>query len=214
MERKICRMELKAVDEQGTFEGYGAVFGNVDFGGDIIMPGAFAKSIQQIKESGRLLPALWQHNTDQPIGVYPELAEDDYGLKFKGKLTLPVRRAAEAHALMKDGALSGMSIGYGVKEFEYDADTGVRTLRELDLYEISPVTFPMNDEARVSGVKRGTHRPSLKEFEAALRELGFSKNERTLIASKGYREFLRSESAGASQAKQIADVLQSFKLTQ
>lgn len=214
MERKICRMELKAVDEQGTFEGYGAIFGNVDFGGDIILPGAFAKSIQQIKESGRLLPALWQHDSDEPIGIYPEISEDATGLKFKGKLVMEVTQAREAHALMKAGALTGMSIGYGVKEYEYDVDTGVRTLREVELFEISPVTFPMNDAARISGVKRGTRRPSLPEFEDALRELGFSKTERTFIASKGYREFLRSESADNSKAKQIADVLQSFKLTQ
>lgn len=212
MEHKICRMQLKAIDATGVFEGYGAAFGNVDLGGDIIVPGAFAKSIQSIKESGRLLPALWQHDCDEPIGVYTELSEDEFGLKFTGKLVLEVEQAAEALALMKAGAVTGMSIGYAPVEYEFDVETGVRTLREVDLYEISPVTFPMNELARISGAKRGSYRPSLKEFERGLRELGLSKSDATTVASLGYRPLLRSESAPEEQAKSIVDVLQSFKL--
>jgi HK97 family phage prohead protease len=213
MEHKRCRFEIKSLTDEGTFTGYGAMFNNVDYGGDIILPGAFSKSLAEIKDSGRKVPALWQHNSDEPVGYYDDLTEDDKGLKVSGQLIMGVQKAKEAHMLMKNGVISGLSIGYGVNDSSTDDQTGIRTLKELDLYEVSPVTFPMNDMARVNTVKNSDFRMSLKQFEQALRDLGFSRSVATAVASKGYRHLLQSESADEEKAKQVADVLRNFKLT-
>lgn len=147
METLDFPFEIKALDEQaGTFEGYAAVFGNVDHVGDVIEPGAFAKTVSERPQ----VPILWQHDTREPIGV-GSLEVDGKGLKVKGALALDVQRAREARSLMQVGALGGLSIGYKAVKKAYQG--GVRLLKEVAVHEFSPVTFPANELAGFSGVK-------------------------------------------------------------
>lgn len=147
METLDFPFELKSINEQaGTFTGYAAVFGNVDLGGDVLEPGALTKTVSERPK----VPILWQHDPKEPIGV-GELQVDGHGLKVNGKLTMSVRRAQEARALMQDGALGGLSIGYQAVKKSYQG--GVRLLKEIAVREFSPVTFPMNELATFAGVK-------------------------------------------------------------
>jgi len=140
--------ETKEDNEFFYFEGYGATFGNVDHGGDMIVQGAFAKTLM----ANRTIPALYQHNTREPVGIFTDLKEDSHGLYVKGKLP-------KADALVRDriipqmkiGSIAKMSIGYVVKERVWEGD--IRVLKEIDLYEISLVTFPMNDQANITQMK-------------------------------------------------------------
>ena len=153
MDKRNFPFELKQLDvEEGIFEGYAAVFGNVDEGGDVIVPGAFSKTLQ---ERGNRIKITWQHDWREPIGKPLELREDEHGLYIKGKLTLDTQRGREALALMRDGVIDELSIGYDAIKSEYVKRDGrtVRELREIRLYEISPVTVAMNEEARIMNVK-------------------------------------------------------------
>ena len=210
---KDFSFSLKAVGDEGVFEGYGAVFGNIDFGNDTIEAGAFAQTIKDINSSGRKLPILWQHNSYAPIGVFDEISEDDKGLYVKGRLFTGVQLGREAHELMKGGAISGLSIGYGTVKSERDETTGIRTLKQLELFEISVVTFPMNDAARVDSVKHKIadgEIPTEREFEKFLRDAGFSKQNAMTIAGHGIRSLLRD--AKGEKASDVLKELQDFKL--
>ena len=183
MEFKDFKFDAEQLDSSGSFSGYGSVFGNVDSCGDIVAPGAFAKSIEKATPI-----MLWHHNPAEPIGVWNQASEDGYGLKVTGTLLKDeVQRAAEAYALLKAKAITGLSIGYLPCEYSIDAKTGVRTLHEVDLLEISLVTFPANKKATVSDVKAEIK--TIREFEAALRDvMGFSKDEARRIASCGFNK--------------------------
>lgn len=134
-------------DDEGRFTGYAAVFGNVDQGNDLIESGAFTKTLQETPE----VPILWAHDPDQPIGVSASMIEDGKGLRVEGQLAMEVQRAREVHALMKMGAIKGLSIGYRTVKRSFKG--AVRHLEELKLGEFSPVVFPMNQLAGVDGVK-------------------------------------------------------------
>lgn len=165
--------KLAGVAADGTFEGYGSIFGVVDTYNDIVVKGAFAESLVRLKSEGRRVKMLWQHRHDEPIGVWDEIAEDDVGLKCRGRLLLDVQRARECYALMKAGAIDGLSIGYeatrytnvapedvesrlGTKWGGYGMGTmgQIRLLEACDLWEISPVTFPACEPATVTTVKQ------------------------------------------------------------
>lgn len=146
---KAFGFEVKELTDDGTFEGYASIFGNVDAYGDIVEKGAFKKTIKENPKP----PILWQHNPDWPIGVTEEMHEDDTGLYVRGKLVMEVQQAREAHALMKAGATKGLSIGYRLIKWLIDQADQVRRLKEVKLMEWSPVTFPANTLARVTGVK-------------------------------------------------------------
>jgi len=149
-QRFACDLELKALDGQGRFAGYASVFHMVDNQRDIILPGAFSRTLK-----GRTgeIKLLWQHQQDEPIGVFDRMFEDGRGLYVEGRLLLNVRRAKEAHALLKARALSGLSIGYSPVRYTIDTKSGIRRLAEIDLWEISLVTFPANAAANVTVVK-------------------------------------------------------------
>lgn len=204
-------VKADSVADDGSFEGYGSVFGVVDSYREVVAEGAFAESLKELAEKDRRVPVLWQHRQDQPIGVYDELAEDKTGLLVKGRLLIDeVAQAREAHALMKAGAVTGLSIGYWVRESSLDEKTGIRTLEKLDLVEVSLVTFPANDDARVEAVKfKLAHGelPNIREFEKLLREAGFSKTQATLVAGKGLAELLRREAEGETATKEGASAL-------
>jgi HK97 family phage prohead protease len=147
-ETKSFALKLDAPpDDEGRFTGYAAVFGNVDQGNDVIDPGAFTKTLDENPE----VPILWAHDTDEPIGVSTSMVEDGKGLRVEGQLALDVQRAREVHALMKLGAIKGLSIGYRTVKRSFKG--AVRHLEELKLGEFSPVVFPMNALAGVDDVK-------------------------------------------------------------
>ena len=198
-------IETKALKDDGSFEGYGSVFGVVDSYGEVVEPGAFIGSLAKRKARG--IKMLWQHDMTQPIGIYEDVAEDAKGLWVKGRLLKDVSpRAAEAYGLLKAGALDGLSIGYRVLKSEPHKDRPqILRLTELDLREVSVVTFAANERARVESVKSGPMMdfarrlrdgdpPPIKEFEDVLREAGIPKSMATAIASVGYAKAVRRES--------------------
>lgn len=172
--------EIKSVKDDGTFAGYGSVFGVVDSYQEIVAPGAFTESLQS-----RMPSLLWQHRSGEPIGVWPSVKEDNIGLHVEGKLALKTARGAEAYELLKMGAISGLSIGFMTREDSYDKLTGIRTLKKVDLWEVSLVTFPANDSARISQVKSIESIQTYAAAEAHLRESGgFSKREAVALVAR------------------------------
>jgi HK97 family phage prohead protease len=136
----------------GLFEGYASLFGVADLGRDVVEPGAFRESLA--RRGMRGIKLLWQHDPGEPIGRWLSLAEDARGLKVRGQLNLAVGRAREIHALMREGAIDGLSIGFRTERARTDGKSGLRRLAKIDLWEISVVTFPMLPGARVGAVKR------------------------------------------------------------
>lgn len=164
---------LKAMnDAKGQIEGYASLYNIEDSDADVILPGAFDASLKQWNGTGRSPPLLWQHDTAQPIGVWQFIRSDGSGLFVRGQLFVgEIAKAAEAYALLKRGALSGLSIGYRPEVVRRDTRRGVRLLERIRLYEISLVTFPALESARVSGVKAEEHNEECGQAEllAALR---------------------------------------------
>jgi HK97 family phage prohead protease len=160
LETKFCRVSGITVGDNATVEGYASLFGTVDQGGDAVLPGAFAASLK----AGRRVRMLWQHDPLQPIGVWDDVREDDRGLWVRGRILTDVAKGREAAALVAAGAIDGLSIGYRTKRAERDGK-GRRLLAEVELWEVSIVTFPMLSQARV-----GTKEAAGPE-DAALREL-------------------------------------------
>lgn len=161
-----CEFKFDDGDDAGTVSGYASVFGILDRVGDIVLPGAFKASIADWRRRKKSVPMLWQHNPDEPIGVWSELLEDEKGLKVGGALVLDVPRAGEVRALARKGAVGGISIGFRTLDYDIDRTTGARRLKKLDLWEISLVTFPALPEAQLTGVKNFDPR----ELEGALRD--------------------------------------------
>jgi HK97 family phage prohead protease len=216
METKAFGFEVKEITEEGTVEGYASIFGNVDQGGDKVAPGAFVESLARARQEGRKVKMLWQHNPDEPIGVWDDLAEDGKGLRVKGKLVLEVSKAREALALMKAGAMGGLSIGYRTLQSEPDGNT--RLLKKLDLYEVSPVTFPMNRAAKITAVKgegvdeiveklRAGDRLTEREFEQLVKGLGLSNSQ----AERAARVHLKGQGEPAKAASDALDFLRAMR---
>lgn len=141
-----------ALTPDGIIEGYASLFGAIDQARDMVMPGAFRLTLQQ--RGLRKIPMLFQHDPSEPIGVWLELREDMRGLWARGKLIPDVARARELLALLQAGALDGLSIGYRTRHGAIDPKTRIRRLHQVDLWEISLVTFPLLDGARVEAVKQ------------------------------------------------------------
>lgn len=169
--------ELKALTDTGSFEGYGSVFGVKDSYDDIVAPGAFTETLAASKASGKMPALLWQHRPDSPIGVYTDISEDSVGLKVAGQLALKTAKGAEAYELLKMKAISGLSIGFVTKEDSFDRVTNIRTIKSVDLWEVSLVTFPALDPARVASVKSIEGIADLKSAEQYLRDSGLSRRE-------------------------------------
>lgn len=214
MKTKDFALHIKDVSEDGTFEGYGSVFGNADSYGEVVMPGAFAKSLAKHAKEKTSPLMLWQHNWENPIGVWDHLEEDRKGLFGKGRLLLGVQKADEAYILAKNGAVRGLSIGY--REVRTEPDGKNVNLLELDLMEISPVSFPANRRATITAVKsermdefarrlRDGDPMPIKDFEDILREAGVPKSMAVQIASVGYAKAIRSESEG-EKANDLAEL--------
>lgn len=192
-------LQIKATGDDGTVEGYGSVFGVRDNYDDVIAKGAFMDSLKSHKAAGTMPAMLWQHDADKPIGVWTEMVEDEKGLRIKGQLAMETVKGKEAHALLKMGALNGLSIGFMSKEWAYDRETEVRTLTAIDLWEVSLVTFPANEKARVTNVKSADELQAPKDAEKVLRDAGFSKSDATAFVSRVMRMGeVRSDSANST----------------
>lgn len=215
LKTKSMHFKAEAVKDDGFFSGYCNVFDVEDSCGDIVRKGAFIDSINDWQAKGKMPPILWQHNRGEVIGVWTKLFEDETGLYGEGKLLInDVAKAKEAHALLKHGAIDGLSIGYYTKEYSYDVENEIYNLLKLDLREISVVTFPANGDSRIDNVKSILQKgelPTLPEFEKFLREAGFSKSQATAIAGQGLRKLLgepdRQQSANDEDAKSALDIL-------
>ena len=171
-------------DEAGVFTGYASIFGNLDQHGDIVLPGAFRKSLA---ERGKRVPLLWQHDTTEPIGVL-ELVEDGKGLRVeRGEINLETARGREAYALLKQGAIKGLSIGYQVVQDGWQGK--VRQLKELKLLEVSLVTFPANELAGVTAVKDGAEHQARMAQVLTLIDVGMN----NLVMAKAMMEALLME---------------------
>lgn len=206
----VVRLEQRAVQEDGSIEGYGSVFGVVDDWGDIIAPGAFAATLAAHKAAGTMPAMLWQHRDAEPIGVWTEMVEDARGLRVKGQLVLESPRGKEAYALLKAGALNGLSIGFIARKWSWDNTTDIRTLQEVDLWEVSPVTFPANSLARVDNVKStGQAINTIRDAERALRDAGLSAEQAkaTLASVKRAVQVERDADQDAQRAMRAAEQL-------
>jgi len=196
--------ELKAVDDAGNFEGYAAVFNNVDLGDDVILPGAFTRV--KATRGGKLKLALY-HDLTRLVGA-ADYTQDDHGLLLKGRVNLAVSYARDAYELMKAEILDSMSIGFNTikADFEERAGRRVRIIKEAELWEASFVPFGMNPEAQILTVKS-----DIRLFENALRErMGLSQKEAAAVASLGYPALRRD---GGSEATAIVEELKSLSST-
>lgn len=138
------------MQEDGVFAGYASVFGVVDSQNDVIMKGAFTHTLKKRRGEVKL---LWQHQVDEPIGVFTLIREDSHGLYVEGRLLLDLQRGIEAYSLLKNTAINGLSIGYTVVSAGYNSDNNIRLITEVELWEVSLVTFPANEAATVTSVK-------------------------------------------------------------
>ena len=201
-----------------TFSGYGAVFGNVDSYGDVIAKGAFSGYLNDVKSGKQNWPAMltqhggWGVSADDmtPVGVYTDLIEDDFGLKVVGNFA-ETNRGTEIYTLMKmqpRPAISGLSIGYFAKEFEYGSktDSYERLLKRLDLVEISPVTFPANNKARIDSIK-SINDFNERDFEQFLRDSGLSRKEAQIVISKGFRTLIDMRDSEIDELKSLSDTI-------
>ena len=170
-----CDYKEIDTEEDGSFEGYASVFNNKDLGNDVIKPGAFSKSVYDKKP--KQIKLLYQHKTDEPIGVIDKLEEDKRGLKIKGRLAMGTQKGKEVYELMKMGA----------DDYKYSDKLKKRTITNLDLMEVSMVTFPMNPKAKVTKVKLAGM--NVRELENYLCDLGMTNSVAKQSANVLYKSF-------------------------
>lgn len=226
MDKLTCALEVKfaSADEApaGTFTGYGAVFGNVDSYGDVIQKGAFKDTLRDSKKSGRLPKMLLQHGLglatmdEIPVGVWTSLEEDDTGLKVSGQLfALSTERGQYIYEGMKSGAIDGLSIGFRAKDASFGTKPGDprRTLKKIDLHEVSIVTFPANDLARTDAVKSQIDEiTTLSDAERFLCEMGgrFSRKSATAFVSR-LKRLSQRDADESAEARSLIERFQALR---
>ena len=172
-ERKYQQPEAGLTVTDGSqVEGYASLFGKRDQGGDVVQKGAYAASLAKLAAGGRAVKMLWQHDPTQPLGIWDEVAEDDRGLYVKGRLLTEVARGREAVSLIEAGAIDGLSIGYRTVRAG-KTESGTRLLSEIDLWEVSLVTFPMLADARIGAKAEEREDPAellFRELAAVVEE--------------------------------------------
>lgn len=202
-EVKFISLDFKQADADGSFEGYASLFNREDLGRDIVLPGAFRESLASRGTRG--IKLLFQHDANQPIGIWTTLEEDSRGLYAQGRLMRDVAKAREVMALMRAGALDGLSIGFKTVKARRDRATGVRRLEKIDLWEISIVTFPLLPEARITSTKQkpfASAPPTEREFERWLtRDAGLTRSEARALMRSGLPglKALRDASQGVKE---------------
>lgn len=213
-------LEIKALKDSGEFEGYGSTFSETpDSYGDVIARGAYEDTLKAHKSKGTMPKMFWQHDPSQPIGKWVEAHEDDTGLMMRGKLNMGVQRAKEAYALLKEGDIDGLSIGFRIKEYSVDNETDVWTLEKLDLLEVSIVSIGANDTATITSVKaaKAAHdlferlkagdRLTEREFETWLKGLGLSNSQ----AERAARLHLKGQGEPAKAANETLEFLKALR---
>ncbi len=197
-ELKFTALDLAVSDTTGVFEGYASLFNREDLARDIVVPGAFRQSLAERGTGG--IRMLFQHDPGQPIGVWQSIIEDARGLRVTGKLALGVEKARDVLALMKAGALDGLSIGFKATKVRRDAKSGVRRLERIDLWEVSIVTFPMMPGARVATIKARSASAGVateRDFERWLtRDAGLSRSEARAMLRSGLNGLRALRDAG------------------
>jgi len=206
--------EVKEVNGSGEFEGYLSVFGEIDSAKDVVKKGAFTKTLAEHKEKGRMPALLWQHDTREPIGIWRSMHETENGLFVKGSLFIDdIPKARAAYRLIKEKAISGMSIGF--RTVNYDIrDDGIRVITEIDLLEGSLVTFPALDSARVEDVKQmltNGEIPSVREFETFLRDAGFSRKQSKALIADGYKSISQCDAEDDGLLSSLEGLCKSFR---
>lgn len=213
--KKLAKpFSVKSIEADGTFTGYGSVFGNTDSYGDVVEKGAFKESLDQANSGGKMPAMLWQHKHDEPIGVWTEMAEDDHGLLVKGKLLVdddPLAKRAYAH--LKAGSVGGLSIGYSIPKGggEWDDEAGVYRLKNLKLWETSLVTFPANEAAQVETVKAADFIDDIRQCEIFLRDAGFSRSQAKSLLARGF-EGLTIQREAENETDEAAAAAELIKL--
>lgn len=198
MDYKHLDLEWKA-DAEGVIEGYGSYYGNKDMGGDTVMPGAFTESLA----SGRKVKMLSQHDPYAVIGVWEEIGDDDKGLRVKGRILTSIQAGKDAYELVKAGAIDGLSIGY--KAVRAKAAQGGRMIEKADLWEVSLVTFPMNEMTRIDAVKAaGLSRRDLERL--LTQDAGLARSVARELMAGGYDAVKAMQDAGCG-ADELADLL-------
>lgn len=205
MDRLIAPIEIKDAKADGTFTGYAAVFGNVDLGQDVLLPGAF-KSMK-LTSDGMVRIAM-NHNLKQLAGK-AKCTQDSRGLRVEGQLALGVSYVRDAYELMKAGVLDGLSVGFDILEggASYEERDGrwVREIGAAELWEFSLVPFGMNPEALVESVKAATN---IRDFEAQLRGLGYSQREAKSLAAGGFKSLGHRD--GGPDSETLADEIKAL----
>ena len=190
-------VELGDGIEEGTIEGYASIFDIEDQGGDTVERGAFVRSLQDTPATAVKL--LWQHDPNEPIGTILELTEDARGLRMRARINPAISKGADVLEMVRSGAVDGLSIGYRTVDSRRNEDDFTRKLIEVELWEVSVVTFPMHRQSRVSGFKqmhRGEDLPTVREFERNLkRDAGFTSEEAKVIVSQGYKALMDERDA-------------------
>lgn len=186
LQHSLPLLEIRA-QPQGLIEGYASVFGGIDMHGDSVVKGAYATSLKSHDTKGTAPVMLWAHKMDAPIGRWLGLAEDSRGLRVSGQLNMKTAAGREAFEHLQAGDLNGLSIGFRVPSGGREYSNGVSYLKQVELHEISVVSVPSDSAARISSVKSLTNKPtSIRELEAALQDLGYSRREAKNIACKGF----------------------------
>ena len=209
-ELKFTPLDFKAVATDGAFEGYASLFDKEDLGRDVVAPGAFRDSLAARGPTG--VKMLFQHNPSEPIGIWDTIKEDTRGLFVRGRLMPEVARAREVLALMRAGALDGLSIGFRALKGRRDARTGVRRLEKVDLWEISVVTFPLLPEARVAHVKArpfAPRPPTEREFERWLtQDAGLTRSQARAVIRHGLKGLTTQDAArGHPPPRRLIDAI-------
>ena len=191
LEHKDFKFDIKGIDDEGKFSGYASTFGNEDLVGDIVQKGAFTKTLLKGAESVQM---FYQHDSTKIIGEYTKLVEDEKGLFFEGQLYIKdIQLARETHFLMQKRKIKAVSIGYRIESKSFDGD-GRRLLKQVDLEEISPVTFPANPQASIDQVK-SVEDMTEREFEKSLRDVvGLSQKQAKALMSGGFAAMNRDDS--------------------
>ena len=210
-------LEIRSLNtNNGIFEGYASVFDKVDTFGTAIARGAFLNTIKKWNEKNKFPPLLWQHDTDEPVGVFTEISEDDYGLRVVGKLLVeddPLAKRAYAH--LKAGSINGLSIGFQIIDIEHNSSLDVEIIREVDLLEISLVTFPSNELATVTSIRtclsQGVQ-PKPKELEKVLRDVGFSRSQAKSFMSSGYKGLTQRDADEDQVNSELANLILNWSM--
>ncbi len=200
------------VKDDGTFIGMASTFGGKpDDGGDVVIPGAFKKTIKKGGRNGTGIPLLWQHEGHNPIGIIPRLEEVKRGLEIDGDIEIEATQGRDAHLLLKKGAVKGISIGFDTVQYEIDRKKQIRYLKEVELWEISIVTFPMNTRARVLSVKAVEEAETPRELENALRDAGLSKTASQYIVKLCTPSLRESGKMGNNERQSLQLLLSGLK---